>query len=134
MLLLVSGATRTVKRLKGHPCLGRFNTPQAGSRIAGLIEDGLPWALDNGCFCGFEEARFLRMLDGVKAAGGKPLWVAAPDVPCDPAATLKLFEQWEPVIRSYGLPVALVGQGVPERHPVPWDRLDCFFIGGSTEW
>lgn len=97
------------------------------------MELGLPWACDNSAFSGFDEARFLRMLDRV---AGRPgcLWVAGPDVVGQAAATLDLFEEWEPIIREHGLPVALVLQDGQEAVPVPWDRLDAVFVGGSTDW
>jgi len=38
------------------------------------------------------------------------------------------------MIRALGFPVALVGQDGLQMADVPWDDLDAFFIGGSTEW
>lgn len=122
-----------MSRLAGDPHLGVLLTPTAGNRVEFALDLGLPWAADNAAFSGFNEPKFLGMLDRI---AGKPgcLWVAAPDVVGQATATLDQFERWEPVIREYGLPVSLVLQDGQEQLPVPWDRLDAVFIGGSTEW
>ncbi len=93
----------------------------------------MPWACDNAAFNGFDEPAFLRMLDKVKGQPGC-LWVAAPDVVVDAAATLDLFCRWQPRIKNSGLKVALVAQDGLENLRVPWSRLDALFIGGSTAW
>lgn len=133
MLLLVSGATKTVARLAGDPHLGVLLTPTAGNRVDFALDQGLPWAADNAAFSGFNEKKFKKMLNRI---AGKPgcLWVAAPDVVADAAATLDLFERWEPIIRQHNLPVALVLQDGQEHLPLPWDRCDAVFVGGSTEF
>ncbi len=38
------------------------------------------------------------------------------------------------MLEYYGLPIALVAQDGQELLPVPWDRIRCLFVGGSTEW
>lgn len=108
-------------------------TPAAGNRVEHALGLGLPWAADNAAFSGFDERKFMRMLDRI---AGKPgcLWVASPDEVGHAAATLDMFERWEPIIRFHSLPVALVLQDGQEHLPVPWDRLDAVFVGGSTEW
>lgn len=120
-------------RLKDDPDLGILLTPRAGNRVDVALELGIPWAADNSAFSGFDEAKFLRMLDRI---AGKPgcLWVAAPDVVADADATLHLYERWELVIRRHGLPVGLVLQDGQEELEVPWDRCDAVFVGGSTDW
>jgi hypothetical protein len=126
MLLLVSGATKTVRNTPGVGCL---IVPGAG----GLPIPDRPWAMDNGAFSGFDEPKFLRKLDLVKDCPGC-LWVACPDVVADHIKTLRLFDEWEPRIREIGLPVALVAQDGLISCAVPWDRIDALFIGGTTEW
>lgn len=120
-------------RLAGDPHLGVLLTPTAGNRVEHPLNLGLPWAADNAAFAGFDECKFTRMLDRIEGKRGC-LWVAAPDTVANAAATLEQFERWEPIIRSHGLPVALVLQDGQEHLPVPWDRLDAAFVGGSTEW
>lgn len=122
-----------MSRLAGDPHLGVLLTPAAGNRVELAVDLGLPWAADNAAFSGFNEVKFMRMLDRI---AGKPscLWVACPDVVSQAKATLDLFERWERVIREHGLPVALVLQDGQEHLPVPWDHCDAVFVGGSTEW
>lgn len=66
-------------------------------------------------------------LDGCK-------FVTVPDVVGDAQATRALFDDWEPELRELNLPVAYVGQDGQAGVPVPWNQIDAFFIGGSTEW
>ena len=136
MRLLVSGCTDGAAReMKARPDrLGVLMTPRNGNRIDTAAAAGTVWAADNDCFQGLHAARFLRFLAKVVEARSKPLWVAAPDVVADAAATLRQFAAWEPAIHSLGLPVALVGQDGLMPAGVPWDRLEGFFVGGSTEW
>jgi hypothetical protein len=130
MLLLVSGATKTVRQYAHSKHLGCLLTPDTGNSLETMA--GLPWAADNAAFSGFDEGRFLRMLERIR--GQQPIFVTAPDIVGRAAETLELFRKWEPRIREYGLPVALVLQDGQEKLPVPWERTDAFFIGGSTEW
>lgn len=131
--MLVSGATTTLSKYKGHPHLGFLQTPRAGNGVGAILSLEVPWAADNSCFSGFDEARFVRMLGRISGVPGL-LWVAAPDTVCDQAATLQQFDRWQPIIARHGLPAALVAQGGADKLPVPWDRLDAIFIGSPTEW
>lgn len=133
MRLLVSGATKTLKKFKGHPHLGFLVTPRAANRAEFAITHGMPWAADNSAYSCWDEGRFRRMLDRIAGVPGC-LWVAARDVVADAAATLELFDAWQPRIAARGLPIALVAQDGLEDLDVPWDRLDALFLGGSTGW
>lgn len=99
------------------------------------------WACDNDCFGGLKPAPFLRMLAKVLAFRSRPVFVACPDVVGDAAGTWANYFAWMPVLRSLGLPVALVLQDGVEslRHRGPLPRafaseLAAVFVGGSTEW
>jgi hypothetical protein len=127
-MLLVSGATRTMDRLRGQPNLGRLLRPGNGNS-----PDELPWAVDNGAFAGFDEKGFTQLLARLRGACGCQ-WVVAPDVVADASATLALFDVWEPRIRAAGFPVAFVLQDGQDSTTVPWDRFECLFLGGSTEY
>lgn len=130
MILLVSGASKTVQRYSASKNLGCLLTPRNGNTIESM--GGLPWAADNDCFNGFDECRFVAMLEKIK--GHSPIFVTAPDVVGDAPATMDMFNTWEPVIHAYGLPVAFVLQDGQEMLDMPWGRLDAIFIGGSTEY
>lgn len=130
MILLVSGASATVKKYSDSHNIGRLLTPRTGNSVDSI--EGLPWAADNDCFNRFDEHRFRLMLERIK--GHRPLFVTAPDVVGDAPATLDMFGQWEPIIHAYGLPVAYVLQDGQEQLDMPWSRIDALFIGGSTEY
>ena len=58
----------------------------------------------------------------------------APDVVGNAELTLKQFEYWQPIIKSYNLPVALVAQDGLDKLEVPWTMFEALFIGGTTEF
>ncbi len=133
MLILVSGATKTTRRLAGHKHLGALITPQAGN----LPPHNMPWAADNAAYSNWDQGKFLNMLD--KLSGclyNPPVWVAAPDVVGDAIATAKKFMIWQPIIKMHGLPVALVLQNGQES--IGWAtherNFDAIFIGGDDEF
>ena len=132
MLLLVSGATATMRR-QASDRLGALVVPGQGNAPNSVR--GRPFAFDNGAFSGFDADAFLRMLDRYTAAGvTNCLFVTVPDVVADAPATLALFREWAPRLRPYRFPLALVAQDGLEQLPVPWDDFDALFIGGSTAW
>lgn len=130
MLLLVSGATKTVQRFKHSPHLGHLLTPANGNSVASILATGLPWAVDNGAFSDFDRAAYIRLLRAVAGQAGL-LWVVAPDVVGDAAATDVRFRLWLPTLRYFGVPVAYVAQNGCSVKSVPWLELDCLFIGGG---
>ena len=128
MIILVSGSTRTTRRLGPHQ-LGDLIQPRSGN----APPSDRPYALDNDCFQSFDPPRWVAMLQRLRGAPGC-LFATAPDVVGDARATLDLFAVWAGVIRWYGFPVALVAQDGLEREVVPWHQIDALFIGGSTAW
>lgn len=145
MKLLVSGATATLRSLPHDAPVGHLVTPHTGNRITEIAATGRPWAADNGCFNGFDERAFLHLLEQIRHAGvlvcmshsparTYPLWVVCPDVVADAYATLDLWRYWNGVVRSYHVPAAFVAQDGCESLPLPWDKMACLFIGGSTEY
>jgi hypothetical protein len=130
VLLLVSGATATMRREQSRR-LGFLFVPS--QRALPPDTNGRPWAADNGAFAGFDEPAFVEMLAGLAGREGG-LFVSAPDVVGDAAATLARFEEWEPRIRAFGLPVALVAQDGLTPGEVPWPRIAALSVGGTTAW
>jgi hypothetical protein len=129
--LLVTSAAKTLTRLE-HPNLRRLVTPRHyGAEHAWRGY----WAADNDCFQGLDRRTYLKMLAHLAAVDtSRLLFVTAPDVVGDSEATLTLFDAWEPMLHDCGFPVALVGQDGLSAGSTPWDRLDAFFVGGTTEW
>jgi hypothetical protein len=140
--LLVSGCTVSAGRLmaKRPDRLGVLMTPRAGNRIPVASATGTVWAADNDCFQGLHAPRYLRFLAKIVESGSRPQWVTCPDVVGDMGATWRLYFDWMPVLRSLGLPVALVLQDGLERlkHRGPFPHalgeVAAVFVGGSTEW
>lgn len=92
-----------------------------------------PWAADNGAFSAWSPERFERMLGRIKGWPGC-LFVTAPDVVGDSAATLDNFAEWYGRMAGCGQPIALVGQDGMTPDDVPWFSIRALFIGGSTLW
>lgn len=125
-MLLVSGATATVKKHVSTGKVGALLRPGNGNRPGAF-----PWAADNGAFKGFDRVAFEKMLDKLQGAPGC-LWCTSPDVVGDHDATLALFRTWEPELHRRGFPVALVSQDGLTPENVPWDSFECLFLGGGN--
>jgi hypothetical protein len=109
---------------------GQLITPAGGHRNAGV-----PFAVDNGAFSGFEPRRFEAILEREKKFRKSCIFVAAPDIVSNARRTIEAFQFWYPKIKSFGdYPVALVAQDGIEDLPIPWPILDAISIGGSTKW
>lgn len=138
MIVLVSGMREIISKLPedkfGHLVEIRKNKWGLPSRA--LIEklSERKWAADNGGFSGLEEQKFeglLSRMEGVKNC----LFVVAPDVVYNMERTLQKLNEWLPKIKAKNLPVALALQdGLNSETRLPWDDLDCLFIGGSTRF
>jgi len=93
---------------------------------------GLPYAIDNGAFSGLDAAAFGALLEREQPNKERCLFVVCPDVVGSARRTLELFERRRLWIR--GWPIALVAQDGQENLPVPWDDIDCIFVGGNDPW
>lgn len=131
ILFVTRGLPQLVRTNSPH--LGRLHQPRSVSRVDATIALGIPWAADNDCYQGLDPAAFVRMLTKLAHRPGCR-FVSVPDVVGDAEATAASFKAWAPVIRWFGLPVALVAQDGLEDLRVPWGKIDALFLGGSTEW
>ena len=101
--------------------------------------DWMPYALDNGKFAcwssgkQWDEEAYRQMLELVAARSQEPLWALVPDEVANAPETLRLWEVWMPVIRSYGWPAAFAVQDGMTSGDVPAEA-DVVFVGGSTAW
>jgi len=130
MIILVSGATRTVKKLQNNKHLGKLKTPQDGNS---LPNNGI-WAADNAAYSNWDETKFKQLLNKIYAHHNKPVFVACPDVVGNAKKTLCCFEEWEPYIHELRLNVALVLQNGQEGIGIPWHLIEAIFIGGDDEF
>ena len=95
---------------------------------------GLPrYAMDNGAWASWRNPQImLRMVERQKPQLARCLWVAVPDVVGSCRRTLDLWDEWTG--HFAGWPLAFVAQDGAEDCDLPWDGMDCLFIGGSTQW
>jgi hypothetical protein len=142
MRLLVSGATRTLRRLINYdPSLAKYLgvllTPQNGNSINTM--PGYYWAADNAAFSKPDIEKFKRMIWSIWSRDRFriPEWVAVPDVVGDHNATLALFHawvaEWEYEVGYVPIPLAFVLQNGATIASVPWDQIDAVFVGGD-DW
>ena len=131
MILLVSGATKYPR----SESVGYLVSPQSWNRadaIAAHLQPGR-WAMDNAAFSGFDRAAFVWMLEEfIKQPGC--LFVTAPDVVSNAAATRSAWPFWSRLLRGLGYPPAFVAQDGLRLDQVPWDELGALFIGGTTAY
>ncbi len=133
VMILVSKAPNSLREYWGHPSYGALETPRTGSDLTDYAAQGGQWAADNDAYSDWDEERWVRMLDRLEGVPGC-MWVSAPDVVGNHTETLIRFYDYWKVIDSYGYPIALVGQDGMVPSDVPWNLVDCIFIGGTTEW
>lgn len=113
------------RRRIGLMCQPASNPPKAGWL----------WAADNGCFnAKWDEERWKNWLRTGAPFRSGCLFAVVPDVVGDAEATLDRFQRYRDDVIAMLYPVALVAQDGLEDLDVPWDEIDCLFIGGSTEW
>lgn len=110
-----------------------ISAANSGGPIAG-VRSGRPWLLDNGAFSAkWNESDWTAALERWKAEKGTCIAAVVPDVVGDAPATLRRFEQYAPVVRSFGYPVAFVTQDGLTMDAVPWGDFDVLFIGGTDQ-
>jgi hypothetical protein len=129
VLVLVHSSPKSLLRDHGrHPNLGVLASPRC------VYADDIrewPWAADNDAYSDWNEGRFLRMLGVLRDRPGS-LFVVAPDVVGDAAATLERFRCWR--TRMEGLPLAFVAQDGLTPALTPWDDFGTLFVGGTSAW
>lgn len=103
------------------------------------LREWMPFALDNDAYSAWtsktewDEKAWISMLTHVKDSGLKPRWILVPDMVADKEETLKRWQRYSPVARSFGWPLAFAVQDGMTPADVPWD-IDVIFVGGTTEW
>lgn len=134
MIVLVSGATKTMRRLLPHPHLGILITPRAMQSIDWLVASGSPWAADNDCFRQLDPDRYIAMVDRLYGRSRQCVFVTVPDEVGDHDATRELWDMWSPYILESGLPPAFVLQDGATSTSIPWHSMKALFVGGSTTY
>lgn len=106
------------------------------------IEAGYRWMLDNGVFSGrFDADKWQRHLVRWRDYTTTCIGVVVPDVLHrtetgvigDWRATVRQFQEYAPIVKDYGYPVAFVSQDGLPVDAAPWADFDVLFIGGSDQ-
>jgi hypothetical protein len=148
MWYLANPTTAPVRDAMARGLIGAIMSPRQGGRLPDAV-----FAIDNGCGPGRDrrpgtgypgDSAYLKMIgDLAEADGSDPcdpdtstcLFVTAPDVVADAAATWRRSERFLQLVRYYTpFRGALVAQDGLESMDVPWEEFGALFIGGSTQW
>ena len=92
------------------------------------------WAADNGCFSSKWEYKTWATWIQKKPNPDTALFAVVPDTVSDPIETLEKWETHHQFVRHLGFKPAFVLQDGATNQTIPWEQLDCLFIGGSTEY
>ena len=95
--------------------------------------DAGKFAIDNGAFTRFDEKSFKSLLERNKDKMSDCLFIVCPDVVGSARRTLELWKFRRKWI-AYNLPIAFVAQDGQEDMTIPWDDIDCLFLGGGDPW
>jgi hypothetical protein len=141
MYLFVSGATKTVNEILDSKSetsthLGKYLTPRANCNKKYLnltLEQGCLFGADNDCFKGFDKVKYEKMIEMLPRVD-KLKYVTIPDVVGNYEETIKLFDEWYPLLKNENLPLAFVLQDNTPINEIPFDKFKSLFIGGSTEY
>ncbi len=127
MLYLATASGPLVRDAMRSELVGQIETPDSGH----VIEPGVPWALDNGCFSArWTPGRWLATLDRYRDTPGC-LFAVVPDVVADAQATDERWSRWAPEVTGRGYRPAYVLQDGCTQIP---DDAWAVFVGGSTDW
>lgn len=125
------------------------STTAIGGHFQLVRQSGVWWAADCEEYAGkFNPDRWSGWLSKVPIATRLTcLFVVVPDVLHrekqpdgswrvwgDPEATYARFWQHVDIVRRLRYRAAFVSQDGATRELVPWDDIDCLFVGGSDEW
>jgi hypothetical protein len=129
VIYLANPSTERIRAAMRAGLLGCITTPGQGNHVP----RGAWWCCDNGVFGkGYPgDEVWLNWLGNKPGDRDRCLFATAPDVVGDAWRTLSRSAPWLPVIRQLGYPAAFVAQDGVEDAGVPWDDLDCLFIGGT---
>lgn len=142
MIYLTSASTEGVRAEMRRGELGAMMSPDQGYHPRHFKT--MTWAADNGCFSDSDrdlDRHLFWLARFTPEARDRCLFAVAMDVVADPIATTERFGACVDPFRTLGYKVAYVAQNGLEDvpHLIPWDDLDCFFLGGlpnddGREW
>ena len=92
------------------------------------------WAADNGCFSSRWDHRTWSSWLESRPEPHTALFAVVPDVVCDPIGTLQRWQEHYEYVAGLGYKPAFVLQDGATDQTIPWNELECLFIGGSTKY
>jgi len=96
------------------------------------------WAADNQAYSPtnrpWVESDWRKFLQEAAPFRQTCLFAVAPDVVGNAEATLERSRPALPYIRSHGFKVAFASQDGARDDMIPWDEIDCLFVGGTDAW
>jgi hypothetical protein len=131
VIILVSGSAKLIRHF-GPVNLGGLVTPQSGTTGDAYNCLRASWAMDNDCFLALKRAALTKMWLANQPFAKNCLWATVPDVVGNAGATLRRWEEWSPIVRSFGYKLAYVAQDGIEGTTTPWGDFNCLFLGGTT--
>ena len=147
-MIWLSGQLSTVLDADRRWDLGVMCQPTSTAidgQLRTIRQAGVYWAIDNERFSAkFSPERWETWLRAVpRATRLTCLFAVAPDVLHrnddgtvygDAEATYALSPTFFPLLRSLAYRVAFVSQDGATSDLIPWDDIDCLFVGGSDAW
>lgn len=134
----LSGAITQTLLADGRADVGLMIQPGMGMFTGGSLPlQFRAWAADNGRFAKPDEwvaGDWLEWATGLRRYRERCLFMVAPDFVGDAAATLELSLPYLPTIRQLGYKAAFVSQNGACSALVPWELIDCLFVGGDDAW
>ena len=130
-MIYLSGAVSP--RLVGRPDVGFMLSPRMGNRAPAAPT---VWAADCGTYptwWHFDLDTYLAFLERHAWAAPRALFAVCPDAIGDgpsTAANVSVLAD----IRALGYPTAYVAQPDVDLDALPWDLIDCLFLGGADWW
>jgi hypothetical protein len=127
--LIDKSKEHVARKMTLHPnfVCGQLLTP-----LTRYANAGVTFAIDNGAFSRFDAKGFASLLGRNEAAKDKCLFVTVPDVVGSGRRTLEVWRRRSSFCQHW--PLALVAQDGFEDFDIPWDELDCLFVGGRDPW
>ena len=138
MMLLCGQSNRVWHYLAGrYPgSVGMLISPSYAARVP--LDPWMPFVVDNGAFIAWkagsswEHDEWLNLLEKLRQQGKFPRWIAVPDVVGNREGTIRAWNEWSEIARTYG-PLAYCVQDGMKPSDVPRDA-DVVFVGGNDGW
>lgn len=127
--LIDKSKEHVVRKMSLHP---DFVSGQLLTPLTRYANAGVTFAIDNGAFSRFDSKSFAGLLRRNEAFREMCLFVTIPDVVGSGRRTLEVWRRRGAFCQHW--PFALVAQDGCEDLDIPWDELDCLFIGGRDPW